>query len=70
MKSRRLLYVDDSAEMGELVQMFFEQRFPTYEVLLALSVEAALEKLRELRESGHLPNAIVADEYASPGRRR
>jgi ActR/RegA family two-component response regulator len=65
MKTRRLLYVDDSEEMGELVKLFFEQRFPAYEVSLATSVEHALEQLYAARESSTLPNAIAVDANLS-----
>lgn len=61
MKTRHLLYVDDSVELGHLVKTFFEQRFPSYEISLATSVDDALNQLRLRRDSGELPNAIVAD---------
>lgn len=61
MKTKRLLYVDDSTEMGKLVKIFFEQRFPAYDVFLAASVDEALAQLRVRRESAELPNAIAVD---------
>jgi CheY-like chemotaxis protein len=61
MKKRCLLYVDDSADLAGLVKTFFEKRFPAYEVLLASSVEEALQQLHAARDSGELPHAIVAD---------
>ena len=63
MKTRRLLYVDDSMELARLIKTYFEMRFPVYEVLLASSVEEALQKLRAWRESGELPRAVVADVH-------
>jgi len=61
MKTRCLLYVDDSVELSELVKMFFEQRYPACEVLLACSADAALQVLRSLHAASPFPQAIVVD---------
>ena len=61
MKTRCLLYVDDSKDLADLVKMFFEQRYPACEVLLAFSVDDALQVLRGRHGMSPFPQAIAVD---------
>lgn len=61
MKSRRVVYVDDDAFIGKLVKRFFEQEFPAYEVLTAVSAAEALQRVRERLNTTEFPQAVITD---------
>jgi CheY-like chemotaxis protein len=61
MKSRRVLYVDDDAFIGRLVKRFFEQEFPAYEVLTAVTAAEALQRIRERFNTAEFPQAVITD---------
>jgi CheY-like chemotaxis protein len=60
-KSRRVVYVDDDAFIGKLVKRFFEQEFPTYEVLTAVTASEALQRVRERLNTAEFPQAVITD---------
>lgn len=61
MKNRRVLYVDDDAFIGRLVKRFFEQEFPAYEVLTAVTATEALQRIRECLNTAEFPQAVITD---------
>jgi CheY-like chemotaxis protein len=60
-KSRRVVYVDDDAFIAKLVKRFFEQEFPTYEVLTAVTATEALQRVRERLNTKEFPQAVITD---------
>ena len=61
MKTRRVLYVDDDACIGRLVKRFFEQHFPTYEMLVTGRAEDAISMLRARDGTPEFPVAVITD---------